>query len=314
MSTPQIDILLPQRDLLGECPLWDARTQSLYWVDGRRQQVYRHDPATGAVAAWAAPGHIGSIALCQSGRLLLALENDFHLLDVDSSVFTRVGDGVTHPAERMRLNDGRTDRNGRFVVGSMTMGRHAPLGELYQFTPEGRVNVLDRGIQLANATCFSPDGRWLYFADSMTRELRRYPYDPATGRAGAAEVLVDTSVYGSSPDGATVDAEGHIWVALVLAGKLARFRPDGSLERSIDFPVDAYITCPCFGGPDLDTLYLTSISNSGNLLRSDNPDAGAVFVIRGTGVRGIEEARFDDRRLGAADAPPPSSNTPRIPA
>lgn len=311
---PQIDILLPQRDQLGECPLWDVRRQCLYWIDGRRQLVQRHHPATGAVSEWAAPHHIGSIALCESGRLLLALESDFHLLDVDTGVLTRVGDAVTHPAERMRLNDGRADRNGRFVVGSMTMGRHEPLGELYQFTSEGRVSVLDRGIQLANATCFSPDGRWLYFADSMTRQVRRYPYDPATGRAGAAELLIDTSVYGSSPDGATVDADGHLWVALVLAGKLARFRPDGTLERTIDFAPDAYITCPCFGGPELDTIFLTSISNSGNLLRSQNPDAGAVFAIRGTGVRGIEEARFDDRRFSTAASSFPSSSSQRIPA
>ncbi len=311
---PQIDTLLPQRDLLGECPLWDVRSQSLYWIDGRRQLVHRHVPATGAISEWAAPARIGSIALCESGRLLLALEQDFHLLDVDTGLFKRVGDAVTHPAERMRLNDGRTDRGGRFVVGSMTMGRNEALGELYQFTPEGRVNVLDRGIQLANATCFSPDGRWLYFADSMTKQVRRYPYDPTTGAAGAAEVLIDTAAYGSGPDGATVDAEGHLWVALVLAGKLARFRPDGTLERTVDFPPDAYITCPCFGGPDLDTIFLTSISNSGNLLRSENPDAGAVFVIRGTGVRGIEEARFDDRHFGASTSSSSSSSSQGNPA
>jgi len=292
-----IDILLPQRDLLGECPLWDMRSRSLYWIDGRAQAVRRHVPATGAVSEWIAPGHIGSIALCESGGLLLALESSFALLDVDTGAFEPFGDTVTHPGERMRLNDGRTDRQGRFVVGSMTMGRHESIGELYQLTPEGRVHVLDRGIQLANATCFSPDGRWLYFADSMTKQVRRYPYDPATGAAGPAELLVDTTPYGSAPDGATVDAEGHLWIALVLAGKLARFRPDGTLERTIDFAPDAFITCPCFGGPALDTIYLTSISNSGNLLLSDNPDAGGVFVIRGTGVRGIEEARFDDRRL-----------------
>lgn len=300
----QIDILAPQRDLLGECPLWDVRSQSLYWIDGRSQLVRRLQPASGAYAEWAAPAHIGSIALCESGRLLLALEHDFHLLDTATGALTALGVGVRHPAEQMRLNDGRTDRAGRFIVGSMTMGRHEPEGELYQLTPEGRVNTLDGGIQLANATCFSPDGRWLYFADSMERKVRRYPYDPASGTVGASEVLVDTAPYGSAPDGATVDAEGCIWVALVLAGRLARFRPDGTLERSIEFPADSFITCPCFGGPELDTIYLTSIRNSGNLLRSEHPDAGAVFVVRGTGVRGIEEARFDDLRLSSPSSFP----------
>ncbi|SCK29094.1 Sugar lactone lactonase YvrE [Variovorax sp. HW608] len=295
----RIDILSPQRDLLGECPLWDERTGSLYWIDGRSQRVRRHSPSTGATAEWTAPGHIGSIALCESGRLLLALEHDFHLLDCATGALVRVGDGVVHRAERMRLNDGRTDRRGRFVVGSMTLGRHEPLGALYQLGPDGRVRTLDRGIQLANATCFSPDGRWLYFADSPTHQVRRYPYDPATGACGPAEPFIDTRSLGSPPDGATVDADGCLWVALVLAGKLACFAPDGTLLRTIDFAPDAYITCPCFGGPDLDVLYLTSIRDSGNLLRSQNPEAGAVFVVRGLGVHGLPEVRFDDRALCA---------------
>ena len=295
----RIDILRPQRDLLGECPLWDERIQSLYWIDGRSQRVHRHTPATGAAAEWGAPGHIGSIALCESGRLLLALEQDFHLLDTTTGKLSRVGEGVTHPAERMRLNDGRADRAGRFVVGSMTMGRHEPLGALYQLDATGRVRTLDRGVQLANATCFSPDGRWLYFADSPTHQIRRYPYDPASGQCAPGEAFIDTRAWGSPPDGATVDADGCLWVALVLAGKLARFAPDGSLVRTVDFAPDAYITCPSFGGPDLDVLYLTSIRDSGNLLRSQNPEAGAVFVVHDLGVHGLKEARFDDRHLTA---------------
>ncbi|MBS0343755.1 MAG: SMP-30/gluconolactonase/LRE family protein, partial [Proteobacteria bacterium] len=268
------------------------------WIDGRSQRVYRHTPATRLDAQWEAPGHIGSIALCESGRLLLALEDEFQLLDTASGSLTRFGERLTHPGERMRLNDGRTDRGGRFVVGSMTMGRHEPLGALYQLGADGCVRTLDGGVSLANATCFSPDGRWLYFADSPTHEVRRYAYDPVTGQCGRAQVLIDTRPLGSPPDGATVDADGCLWVALVLAGKLARFAPDGSLLSAIDFAPDAFITCPCFGGPELDVLYLTSIRDSGNLLRSQNPQAGAVFAVRELGVRGLPEARFDDRQLG----------------
>jgi sugar lactone lactonase YvrE len=289
----RIEILEPRRDLLGECPLWDVRSQSLYWIDGRAQQVHRHTPATGASVQWHAPQHIGSIALCESGRLLLALEDDFWLLDPGSGSLTPMGAGVTHAAERMRLNDGRTDRAGRFVVGSMTLGRAEPSGALYRLACDGTVATLDTGIMLANATCFSPDGRWLYFADSHTHQVRRYPYDPATGAAGPSEVLIDTRALGSAPDGATVDAQGHLWVALVQAGQLARFTPEGRLDRTIQLPV-THVTCPCFGGPELDVIYVTSISNSGNLLRSDHPDAGAVFAIHGAGVRGLEEARFAD--------------------
>ncbi|AVT08209.1 SMP-30/gluconolactonase/LRE family protein [Paracidovorax avenae] len=294
----RIDILSPQRDLLGECPLWDARTQSLYWIDARAGVVRRHVPATGAEAQWQLPGHAGSIALCESGRLLVALEDDFRTLDPATGALSPPCARVVHGAGRMRLNDGRADRAGRFVVGSMTLGRMAPEGALYQLGGDA-VRTLDTGIQVANGTCFSPDGRWMYFADSPTHQVRRYAYDPATGDIGPAEVLVDTRPLGSVPDGATVDAEGCLWVALVQNGQLARFTPDGRLERRIQLPV-TFVTCPCFGGPGLDVIYLTSIRDSGNLLRSDHPDAGAVFAIHGTGIRGLEETRFADSPSSAS--------------
>lgn len=306
----RIHILSDSRDLLGESPLWDERTQSLYWIDGRAPRVRRRHLASGTESAWAAPSHIGAIALCESGRLLLALEAGFALLDPGQGSLQPFGPPVAHAAPRMRLNDGRCDRGGRFVVGSMTLGRHEPHGAVHQLWPDGTLRTLDQGVRVANATCFSPDGRWMYFADTPLQQLRRYPYDPATGACGAAEVFLDSEALGGLPDGAAVDAEGGIWIALVLAGRLVRFSPDGELLQRIDFPPDSYITCPCFGGPALDQLFLTSIRDSGNLLRSQHPQAGAVFVVEGAGVRGLPESRFDDRQTAAA---PDSSSARTFP-
>ena len=87
-----------------------------------------------------------------------------------------------------------------------------------------------------------------------------------------------------------------IWVALVQTAQLARFFADGRLDRLIDCPVP-FVTCPCFGGESLDTIYLTSIRDSGNLLRTDHPQGGSLMAIRGTGVRGLPEVRFNDRGL-----------------
>ncbi len=292
----QIEIQPTGHDLLGECPLWDTSSQSLYWIDARRQLVRRFQPSTGAQSDWAFPQAVGSIALCESGQLLVALVDSFVRLNPDSGVITPLAQvKVPHAGHDIRLNDGRTDRGGRFVVGSLVMHRTDPIGALYQLHGN-TLRELDRGFSVSNATCFSPDGRWLYFADSLTRKVMRYPYDTATGQVGPSETLIDTAPLNSAPDGATVDAEGCIWVALVLTGQLARFRPDGTLDRVIDCPVP-YVSCPCFGGEQLDTIYLTSIRNSGNLLRTEHPDGGSLIAIRGTGVRGLPEARFDDRTL-----------------
>ena len=288
-----IEIVTDKRDQLGECPLWDERTQALFWIDSHARLVRRLTPASGDYREWQLPSAIGSIALCESGRLLVALAGEFSYLDLATGELEKLA-SVTHVEEKIRMNDGRTDRAGRFVAGSLVMGRNEKLGALYQVDAGGKVKEIDRGFAISNGTCFSPDGRWLYFTDSRTRKIMRYSYDPATGETGAPTVFIDTEPLGSAGDGATVDSEGHLWTALVEIGKMGRFTPDGKLERLIDMPV-RYVTCPCFGGPGLDILYVTSISNSGNALKDDHPDAGALFAIHGTGVRGLPEVRFADK-------------------
>lgn len=289
----RIEIVTPTRDQLGECPLWDDQAQALYWIDSHAQLVRRLVPASGAYREWHLPTAIGSIALCDSGRLLVALAHGFSYLDLESGAVTPLA-GVTHVAERIRLNDGRTDRAGRFVCGSLVMGRNEPLAALYQVDARGQVQQLAQGFAISNAICFSPDGQWLYYTDSRTRKILRYAYDSASGRTGQPTVWVDTAPLNSAADGATVDSEGGLWTALVETGQMARFLPDGSLDRLIAMPV-RHVTCPCFGGPDLDVLYVTSISNSGNALKDEHPDAGALFAVHGTGVRGLREVRFADQ-------------------
>lgn len=289
-----IEIVTDKRDALGECPLWDDRSQSIFWIDSHQKLVRRHTPSTGAYQEWKLPSAIGSIALCEGPRLLVALESDFNYLDLETGSLEKI-DSVTHVAERMRLNDGRTDRAGRFVVGSLVLGRNEKLAALYQLASGEPVRQLDAGFSVANAICFSPAGEWFYFTDSRSRKIMRYAYDTATGSIGTAQIFVDTAPLNSAADGATVDREGCLWTALVEVGQLARFTPTGKLDRLIDLPV-RHVTCPCFGGADLGTLYVTSISNSGNALKDDHPDAGALFAIHGTGVHGIQEVRFADKK------------------
>lgn len=281
---------LAARDLLGESPLWDGREQALYWVDVRGQRVQRWTgDAADAVRHWPVPQEVGSIALAGPGRLLLALADGFHALDLTSGALRLIAE-VVHPKPPMRLNDGRTDREGRFVCGSMVLHRRDPDGVLYRLDADGRVETLLSGVAVANATCFSPDGRTMYFADSLAGTIRAWDY----GRDGALSgerVFADTRPDGSGPDGATVDADGRVWVALVLAGRVACYSPEGRLLRSVEVPV-AYPTCPCFGGPGLDTLYVTSIRDSGNLLRSDAASAGALVEVTGLGARGLPEVPY----------------------
>ncbi|MCP5264203.1 MAG: SMP-30/gluconolactonase/LRE family protein [Rhodoferax sp.] len=294
----QMNRIEASRDKLGEGALWDSRTQCLYWVDSVRRLVRRLDPGSGHVTDWVMPGLVGSVALMRSQTQLLAALNDgWYLLDLDTGAVTPFARPSDMPHDA-RLNDGKTDRQGRFLVGtiledpwSRTAGVKCA-GILYRLNADRSLEQIDDDIRLSNATCFSPAGDKMYFADSPDCEIRVYDYDGASGRVAAPRTFIDTRPHGSLPDGATVDSDGCLWVALPQIAAVGQFDPQGALMRTVKTPCPLP-TCPSFGGADLDELYVTSLHDSGNgRLLSPHPDSGFVFRITGLGVRGLPEVPY----------------------
>jgi sugar lactone lactonase YvrE len=152
------------------------------------------------------------------------------------------------------------------------------------------VEILQSDVGVANGLCFSPTGDTLYFADSLRRLIWAYDYDGETSFIGPPRVLIDTTALDSPPDGATVDADGDLWVALVQADQIARFSPNGELKALVKIPIP-FPSCPAFGGEKLDQLYVTTIRDSGGRLKTDHPDGGRTLVISGLGVTGLPETR-----------------------
>jgi sugar lactone lactonase YvrE len=294
--TPHLRCISERPDFLGESPVWDADNGRLYWVDGFSRLIRRWEPGTGEFREWQTPSMVGSVALGQGNTVVIGLVDGIYSFDLDTSAATPLF--RPEPADpRIRFNDGKTDRQGRFLCGSM--GIHAePLGSLWRVDAAGRSDIFAGGIRISNAICFSPDGATMYFADSFDRTVRAYPY----GAEGVGEptILVDTAQWNSGPDGATVDAEGCLWVCLIQVGKIARITPDGKLDRMIEAPVDLPSSV-AFGGDGMATLFVTSIKDSGSgRAVSKHPDGGKLFAIDGLGASGIAETRFgqtgpDDR-------------------
>ena len=168
-------------------------------------------------------------------------------------------------------------------------GQEDSLATLWRLEGEGTATRLGGSMKLVNSICFSPCGRWLYYSDTLEGVIRRYAYDPDTGALGAKEAFFDCAPLGLAPDGATVDSTGRMWVAFVTTQQIGCIAPDGTLLRTIDLPIP-FPACPAFGGPDLSTLYVTTIRDSGHKLKSDHPDAGRMLAITGLGATGIVEA------------------------
>jgi sugar lactone lactonase YvrE len=193
----------------------------------------------------------------------------------------------------MRFNDGRCDRQGRFWAGTMLMDMAAGsrVGRLYRHDKgaEAPTAQLDDLI-VPNGLGFSPDGRTMYLSDShpSVQTIWAFDYDTASGTPTNRRVFVDMKPLPGRPDGAAVDADGCYWICGNDAGLVHRFTPEGRLDRSLEVPVKKPAMC-AFGGPKLDTLFVTSIRPGGDL--SDQPLAGGLFALR-PGTLGIAEPAF----------------------
>jgi sugar lactone lactonase YvrE len=144
---------------------------------------------------------------------------------------------------------------------------------------------------IPNTVCFNLAGDKFYYACSRAGVITVREYERGGHLVGAEREFVDVRPYGRAPDGATVDAEDCIWVALIMSGMILRFRPDGTLDRKIECPAP-HPSSLAFGGPELDTLYVTTVRETGMLIKSDHPASGSLLAIRGLDVRGISESRF----------------------
>jgi sugar lactone lactonase YvrE len=197
-----------------------------------------------------------------------------------------------------RLNDGRCDRQGRFWVGSMDRSTPESRGALYRYDPDGSLHRMLDGIVIPNGLAFSPDGGTLHFCDSPTLCLQAFPLEAGTGMLGKPRVFAQCEPPGI-PDGAVVDAEGCLWVAHFDGGRLTRFRPDGRVDQVIPLPVSRPTAC-CFGGTDLDTLFITSacVNLDAATLRQ-TPLAGSILALR-PGVQGLAEPLFGGAAMAEA--------------
>jgi L-arabinonolactonase len=287
----QMETLPVDRDLLGESPLWDQRVEALYWSDQLGKRVRRFAPASGAYREWPVPKLLGSIALTENdNELLVVLADGIYKLDLISGQCNCLLE-VPQPRPGVRLNEGRCDRTGRLIAGSVVTDGGDAVGAIYRFSGAGKIEILREGMVIPNAVCFNLAGDKLYYACSRAGVITARDYERGRNQIGEERDFIDVRPYGRAPDGAIVDAEDCIWVALIMSGVILRFRPDGTLDRQIQCPAP-HPSSVAFGGPRLDTLYVTTVRETGMLIKSDHPASGSIFAITGLDVRGVPESRF----------------------
>ena len=271
--------------------MWSAEEAALYWVDIRAPALHRLDPASGATRTWPMPSRIGSFGLRESGGAIVALVDGFHVLDFGTGELTFVG-GPVEQVEGARFNDGKVSPDGRFFAGTMDEAQLSrPIAALYRLDPDGTVRPVVDGLIVSNGLAWSADGRTMFHSDSKAQVVWTYVYDPESGAISDRRELARPTEEQGRPDGAATDEKGYYWSAGISAGVLNRWAPDGSLDRSIPLPC-SNPTAPCFGGPDLRTIFVTSLRHDlpADVL-AEKPLSGGIFAVR-VDVPGVPVARF----------------------
>lgn len=282
-----VECVLDAKAVIGESPFWDGREKRLYWVDIRSKEVHCFDPASGRDDVYATPEEVGCLALRKDGGLVLGLESGFFFYDLKTGSAERIAE--PEPERKTnRFNDGKPDRKGRFWAGSMDNLEQQTSGQLYMLDIDLNCTAFIDDIDISNGLCWSPDSRVMYHADSKRQKMWAWDFDIESGRPTNRRVFVEFNG-AETVDGATVDREGFVWIAVWGGWRVARYDAQGKLDRVIDLPVQCP-TCPAFGGPNMRTLYVTSAS----IAPSDpakEPLAGGLFACD-AGVEGIPEMRF----------------------
>jgi sugar lactone lactonase YvrE len=281
------ELVVPAQCELAEGPFWDAERGLMRWVDILRGQVHALDAA--GQHTWFGTGdELGTAGLTLDGGLLLALSDRFARSDSDGQDLRPV-EGFTLDGATFRFNDGKPDPWGNFWAGTCTLADKGPPCVMYQLSPDGTVTELFGGIGLSNGLDWSDDRTAFYFADSHAGGVDVFVTDPATGALSGRQRFAEVS--GGLPDGLTLDSEGGLWLAVWGSGELRRYTPDGQVDVVVSLPV-TQVTSAAFGGPALDTLYITTARE--NFTPADlaaQPHAGDIFACT-PGVTGRPPFRF----------------------
>jgi L-arabinonolactonase len=283
---------------LGEGIIWDARSQELLWTDIEERTLFRLKYETSKIDTLQLPYRLCSFGLTEDPETIIAaFDKGFCTLDISTGIFNWISQpSALRPGSGLRLNDGRIDRAGRFWCGAMIEDDSvlAPNGaSLYSLSSGHPPKEIQHGISISNAICWSPDTKFMYFADSPTRKIIRFDYDLDTGLISNGNVFSSTPE-GEFPDGAVTDKEGYLWCAHWGGGKVTRYDPSGQIDQIVSVPA-SQPSCVAFGGPENNMLFVTSATqNMTKEALASEPEAGNLFIFE-TPYTGVSEPLFMER-------------------
>jgi len=291
----EAELLVDLGCTIGEGPVWDGDTKTVYWLDLLNNTIHALDTLSGKVSSMDVGQNTGSVAPRRKGGLIAALQHGFFYVDFRAGTIKQIRDPEADIPEN-RFNDGKCDCRGRFWAGTMSKkldtgyGDSGPAGSLYCLDAELGVSKKIAGVTLSNGMGWSPDNNTFYYIDTPTNTVAAYDFDPATGEISHKRAAVRLPEgFGALPDGMCVDSEGMLWIAFWGGGGVGRWNPtSGRLLQWLAVPALNVSSC-VFGGEKLDELYITTARLGTDV--EAYPLAGGLFKAR-PGVTGLPTYAF----------------------
>ena len=277
--------------LLGEGAFWNHQTQTFYWVDIEGKALHIYDPKTKINQSFATPSRIGTVVPVNATEAIVALVDGIYIMNTTDGSISLFSD-VEAAMPENRFNDGKCDPAGRLWVGSMHYAQSEPNASLYMVDHTGVATKQLDSVTISNGIVWTSDQKTMYYIDTPTGFIRAFDYDNNTGAISNERVAVEIDESIGFPDGMAIDAEDMLWVGLWNGDIVARFNPKtGKLIGKIEVPAHNVTAC-AFGGPNLDTLYITTASlDMTEEEKKRYPDAGSIFKAV-PGVKGVESSFF----------------------
>jgi len=275
---------------VGESPLWDETRHCLWWVDLLKGELHACHPGGQDQRHASLEQSLGFVVPFNQEAFVAATGDSVGILTLSDGTYApKTALERARPA--YRSNDGKCDPRGRLWLGTMS-DEHWKDGRWYRFSGDDELFEWSGAADLPNGLCWSLDGTRIYLADSGRSVVETWSYDLETGLPGSLLATLALPPAEGRPDGMTIDAEGHLWVALWGGGEVRRYRPDGTLTMQVRLPVTLAASC-AFGGENHDLLFITTARyklDADQLTRE--PLAGSVFVCR-PGPTGMAASRFE---------------------
>lgn len=292
MQDQNWELVLHHSSELGEGPVWDPERQRLLWVDILSGHIHQFYPSSQKHTIFDVGQMVGAVALTTSGQLIAALQNGFHLIELDAELISPIGDPEEHLPEN-RFNDGKCDPAGRFWAGTMSVHDTPGAGKLYMLDSDVSITEKISNIGCSNGLAWSNDHSAFYYIDTAAQAVVKYDYEITTAAIHNPQTIIAIPTEEGYPDGMTIDTEGMLWIALWDGWKVVRYNPHtGKKIWEYHLPVSRP-TSVCFGGELLQDLYVTSAKTGLSPEQLDKqPHAGSVFIFKATGCQGSPPDKF----------------------